>query len=72
MAQAPRIGMLGVRDPGAHAGVDVAEVDAAGPPPIAQAAQAVAEASHIILRQAAASVGMELEAEKLRRLAHDS
>ena len=53
MAQTPRIGMFGVRDPGAHAGVDISNVDGAGPPSVAQAAQAVAETPHVVFRQAA-------------------
>jgi hypothetical protein len=69
VAQTPRIGVLGMRDPGAHAGVDLFDIGAAGPPLIAQAAQAVAEAPHAVLRQAAKPVVVEHEAEKLRRLA---
>ncbi len=68
MAQSPCIGMLGVCDPGAHAGVDVFKVDTAGSPLIAQAAQTVAEAPHVVFRETATSIVIKHEAKKLRRL----
>ena len=51
MAQAPRICMLCVRDPGADAGTDVAGLDSAGAPLIAKATQSVSEAPHVVLGQ---------------------
>ena len=61
--------MLGVSDPSAHAGIDIIGTDRSRLPPVAQAAQAIAEAAHIVLGEAATTVGMQFEAEKLRGLA---
>lgn len=64
MAQTPRIRVFGMGDPGAHAGLDIARRHRAGAPAVAQAAQPVAEAGHLVLGQAAMASGVQLEAEK--------
>ena len=69
MAQAPRIGMFSVGDPSAYADIGRVNLDCTGSPLIAQAAQAIAEASHVVFRQAAMAAVMKHEAKKLRRLA---
>src|SRR6202521_2674745 len=68
VAQAPRICMLSVSDPCPHARFDITEPDRSCPPLIAEAAQAIAKASHVVLGEATATVGVQLKAEKLRRL----
>jgi hypothetical protein len=68
MAQAPRIGVLGMGDPGAHAHVRLADVDRPRPPLVTQPAQAIAEAAHVVLGQGAQAIGMQLKAEKRRRM----
>ena len=68
MAQAPGIGVVGMRVPGADASIDLIHINTAGSPLIAQATQSIAEAPNIILRQAAPPIVVEHEAEKLRRL----
>ena len=47
VAQEPRICMLGVSDPCAHAGVDIIEVDCSRPPLVAKAAQTIAKSPHV-------------------------
>ena len=69
VAQPPRIGMFSVSDPGAHARIDIVNIDCSGPPLVAQAAQTIAETPHIVVRKAAMPVVIEHEAEELRRLA---
>jgi hypothetical protein len=60
--------MLCVSDPGPHARIDIAEPDRSCPPPVAEAAKAIAEALHVVLGEATATIRVQLEAEKLRRL----
>jgi hypothetical protein len=68
VAQPPRICMLGVSDPCPHTRFDVVEADRSCPPPIAEAAQAVAKVAHVVIGEATAIVRVQLQAEKLRRL----
>src|SRR5215831_1936693 len=51
-----------------HARFDVIEADRSRSPPIAEAAQAVAKAPHVVIGEATAIVGVQLQAEKMRRL----
>jgi hypothetical protein len=46
-----------MRDPGAHARLDIDEADGAGSSLVAQTAQAVAEAPHVVLRAAFRRLG---------------
>ena len=61
--------MLSMSDPSADAGSDIVETYRSRLPPVAQAAQAIAEAANIVLGEAATTVGMQFEAEELRGLA---
>ena len=60
--------MLGVGDPRAHPAFDFPARHRSPAPPVAQAPQAVAEATHVPFGQAAPAAGQEDEAEELRRL----
>jgi hypothetical protein len=65
--------MLGVSDPSPHACFDIIEADRSRPPPIAEAAQAVGKAPHVVIGEATATFSVQLQAKKLRRLSarHD-
>ena len=69
VAQAPRICMFSVSDPGSHARLDIANPNGSCPPVVAEAAQTIAEAPHVVLREAAMPVVTENEAKELRWLA---
>jgi hypothetical protein len=68
VAKPPRIGMRGVGDPGAYARIHVIHVDCPRPPSVTQAAQAVAEPPHLIVREAPVVTIAKDKAEKLSRL----
>jgi len=68
VAQPPRVGMRGVRDPCADARVDAASIYRPRPPAITQAPQSAAETMDILLRQHPAAVLVEHEAEEVRGL----
>ena len=67
MAQAPRVGIPGVRDPGAHTRFDIAKFGSTRSPLVAKSAQAIAEPAHGVLGQAAMAIRVQLEAEELGR-----
>ena len=58
MAQAPRICMLGVSDPGPHARIDIVEPDGSCPPLVAKAAQPITEAPHVVFGEATTAAGV--------------
>ena len=60
--------MPGVGGPRAHPALDLLAGHGSVAPPVAQAAEAVVEAAHVGLRQAARASGEEDEAEELDRL----
>ena len=64
--------MPGVGDPRAHPALDLVAGHSALTPPVAQAPQAVAEAAHVGLGQAAPAAGQEDEAEEFGRPVHRS
>ena len=66
--------MSGVGNPRAHPALDLLAGHGPMAPPVAQPPQAVAEAAHVRLGQAAPAAGEEDDAQELRRLArrHDA
>ena len=64
LAQAPGIGVFGVRDPGAHPCLHILALDAAAAPAVAHAPQPVAEAAHVGFGQAPVAAGQEHEAQE--------
>jgi hypothetical protein len=65
MAQSPRICVLSVSDPRSDARIGIAKFNRSCPPCIAEAAQAIAEAPHVILGEATTTISVQLEAEEL-------
>ena len=59
--------MFGMNNPGVYPRVDIVEPHRSCAPSVAKAAQAIVETSHIVFREATATVGVQLETEKLRR-----
>ena len=66
-AQPPRVGVRRVRHPGANPLLHFAPRDAARPPAVTEAAQAVAEPPHVRLRQPSTPDRPQLEPEERRR-----
>ena len=67
LAQAPGAGVPGVGDPRPDTPLDVLEVYRVGAPAVTEAAQPVAEPSHVVLGQAPPATGKQHIAEEPRR-----